>query len=50
MGPHVDCYQRTEARYALMPGIIGALTAHAKPFSILTKGTMPALGVLRHPG
>ena len=40
MGTNVDCYQRAEGRYQLMPGIIGALTKSANPFSILTKGTL----------
>ena len=40
MGTNVDCYQRAEGRYRLMPGIIGALSAAANPFSILTKGTL----------
>jgi DNA repair photolyase len=40
MGTNVDCYQRAEGRYQLMPGIIGALRAAANPFSILTKGTL----------
>ncbi|MER7840063.1 Rv2578c family radical SAM protein [Streptomyces sp. NPDC096040] len=40
MGTNVDCYQRAEGRYGLMPGIISALTEHANPFSILTKGTL----------
>lgn len=40
MGTNVDCYQRAEGRYGLMPGIIGALRDHANPFSILTKGTL----------
>jgi DNA repair photolyase len=40
MGTNVDCYQRAEGRYKLMPGIIGALTAADTPFSILTKGTL----------
>ncbi|MFJ9847961.1 Rv2578c family radical SAM protein [Streptomyces sp. NPDC101150] len=40
MGTNVDCYQRAEGRYALMPGIIAALRDHANPFSILTKGTL----------
>ncbi|MFF4895247.1 Rv2578c family radical SAM protein [Streptomyces sp. NPDC001068] len=40
MGTNVDCYQRAEGRYRLMPGIISALTDHANPFSILTKGTL----------
>ncbi|MDT0320215.1 Rv2578c family radical SAM protein [Streptomyces millisiae] len=40
MGTNVDCYQRAEGRYRLMPGIIGALRDYANPFSILTKGTL----------
>ena len=40
MGTNVDCYQRAEGRYRLMPGIIQALTETANPFSILTKGTL----------
>jgi DNA repair photolyase len=40
VGMNVDCYQRAEGRYQLMPGIIGALTDAANPFSILTKGTL----------
>ncbi|MFJ7166952.1 Rv2578c family radical SAM protein [Streptomyces globosus] len=40
MGTNVDCYQRAEGRYRLMPGIIGALRERANPFSILTKGTL----------
>ena len=40
MGTNVDCYQRAEGRYELMPGIIRALTTAANPFSILTKGTL----------
>jgi DNA repair photolyase len=40
MGTNVDCYQRAEGRYRLMPGIIRALTQAANPFSILTKGTL----------
>jgi DNA repair photolyase len=40
MGTNVDCYQRAEGRYGLMPGIISALRDHANPFSILTKGTL----------
>lgn len=40
MGTNVDCYQRAEGRYHLMPGIIAALRDHANPFSILTKGTL----------
>jgi DNA repair photolyase len=40
MGTNVDCYQRAEGRYELMPGIITALAEAANPFSILTKGTL----------
>ena len=40
MGTNVDCYQRAEGRYRLMPGIVQALTEAANPFSILTKGTL----------
>ena len=40
MGTNVDCYQRAEGRYELMPGIIGALRDARNPFSILTKGTL----------
>ncbi|MFI6813569.1 Rv2578c family radical SAM protein [Nonomuraea sp. NPDC050328] len=40
MGTNVDCYQRAEGRYRLMPGIITALSEAANPFSILTKGTL----------
>src|SRR5580704_7187915 len=40
MGTNVDCYQRAEGKYELMPGIITALTEAANPFSILTKGTL----------
>jgi DNA repair photolyase len=40
MGTNVDCYQRAEGRYRLMPGIIAALRDHANPFSILTKATL----------
>ena len=39
-GTNTDPYQRAEGRYALMPGIIGALTDSGTPFSILTKGTL----------
>ena len=31
MGTNVDCYQRAEGRYRLMPGIIAALSAAAQP-------------------
>jgi DNA repair photolyase len=40
MGTNVDCYQRAEGRYRLMPGIIAALRDASNPFSILTKGTL----------
>ncbi|GAA3223673.1 Rv2578c family radical SAM protein [Actinocorallia longicatena] len=40
MGTNVDCYQRAEGRYRLMPGIIKALGAAGNPFSILTKGSL----------
>lgn len=40
MGTNVDCYQRAEGRYQLMPGILSALRDYANPFSILTKGTL----------
>src|SRR6201991_3772240 len=40
LGTNTDPYQRAEGRYALMPGIIGALANSGTPFSILTKGTL----------
>ncbi|MFE0700265.1 Rv2578c family radical SAM protein [Streptomyces sp. NPDC058872] len=40
VGTNVDCYQRAEERYRLMPGILTALRDRANPFSILTKGTL----------
>jgi DNA repair photolyase len=40
VGMNVDCYQRAEGRYQLMPGIIRALRDAANPFSILTKATL----------
>jgi DNA repair photolyase len=40
MGTNVDCYQRAEGRYQLMPGVIQALHEAATPFSILTKGAL----------
>src|ERR1700730_906258 len=40
LGTNTDPYQRAEGRYALMPGIIGALTGSGTPLSILTKGTL----------
>jgi DNA repair photolyase len=40
MGTNVDCYQRVEGRYRLMPGILSALAEAGNPFSILTKGSL----------
>jgi DNA repair photolyase len=40
MGTNVDCYQRAEGRYRLMPQILTALRDFGNPFSILTKGTL----------
>jgi DNA repair photolyase len=40
LGTNTDPYQRAEGRYALMPGIVGALYDSGTPFSILTKGTL----------
>jgi len=40
MGTNVDCYQRLEGRYRLMPQIIAALSEAANPFSILTKSAL----------
>lgn len=40
MGTNVDCYQRAEGRYQLMPGILAALRDAGNPFSILTKGSL----------
>ncbi|MCV7226998.1 Rv2578c family radical SAM protein [Mycolicibacterium komossense] len=40
LGTNTDPYQRAEGRYALMPGIIGALVDSGTPMSILTKGTL----------
>jgi DNA repair photolyase len=40
MGTNVDCYQRAEGRYRLMPGILEALRDAANPFSVLTKGAL----------
>src|SRR4051794_8290795 len=40
MGTNVDCYQRAEGRYQLMPDILRALIEVANPFSILTKGAL----------
>lgn len=40
LGTNTDPYQRAEGRYALMPGIIQALTDSATSFSVLTKGSL----------
>jgi DNA repair photolyase len=40
MGTNVDCYQRAEGRYRLMPPILEALRDAANPFSILTKAAL----------
>lgn len=40
LGTNTDPYQRAEGRYALMPGIIGALAHSGTPLSLLTKGTL----------
>ncbi|CAM4425178.1 Radical SAM superfamily protein [Mycobacterium basiliense] len=40
LGTNTDPYQRAEGRYALMPGIVGALAGAGTPVSILTKGTL----------
>ncbi len=40
MGTNVDPYQRAEGRYRLMRGLLGVLSEHRNPFSILTKGTL----------
>lgn len=40
MGTNVDCYQRAEGRYQLMPAILEALRDARNPYSILTKGTL----------
>ncbi|THG30901.1 Rv2578c family radical SAM protein [Naasia lichenicola] len=40
LGTNTDPYQRSEGRYALMPGIISALADSGTPLSILTKGTL----------
>lgn len=45
LGTNTDPYQRAEGRYALMPGIIGALADSGTPFSVLTKGTLLARDV-----
>ena len=40
LGTNTDPYQRAEGRYALMPGIIGALAESGTPFGIHLKGTL----------
>src|SRR6201994_1024879 len=40
LGTNTDPYQRAEGRYALMPGVVGALAESGTPLSILTKGTL----------
>src|SRR6202142_1531486 len=40
MGTNVECYQRAEGRYQLMPRMIVMLKDLFNPFSILTKGTL----------
>lgn len=40
LGTNTDPYQRAEGRYALMPGILGALAGSGTPLSLLTKGTL----------
>ena len=40
MGTNTDPYQRCEGKYRLTQGIVGALSAAANPFSILTKSTL----------
>lgn len=40
VGTNVDCYQRAEGKYRLMPEILATLRDFANPFSILTKGTL----------
>jgi DNA repair photolyase len=40
MGTNTDPYQRAEAKYKLTRGVLEALTAHANPFSILTKSPL----------
>ncbi|GEL93653.1 Rv2578c family radical SAM protein [Cellulomonas composti] len=40
LGTNTDPYQRAEGRYALMPGVIGALASSGTPLSVLTKGTL----------
>jgi len=39
-GTNTDPYQRARGRYALMPGIIGALAGSGTPCRFLTKGTL----------
>src|ERR1700752_1659099 len=40
LGTNTDPYQRAEGRYALMPGIIGAVHGSGTPLAILTKGSL----------
>ena len=40
MGTNVDCYQRAEGRYRLMPGIWEALRDSRTPCSVLTKSPL----------
>lgn len=55
MGTNVDCYQRAEGHYGLMPGIISALRDHANPlpkdldtaFTAVTAVVEAAFGIKR---
>jgi DNA repair photolyase len=40
MGTNTDPYQRAEGKYHLTQGVIGVLSEHRNPFSILTKSTL----------
>jgi DNA repair photolyase len=40
MGTNTDPYQRAEAKYRLTRGVLGVLTEHRTPFSILTKSPL----------
>jgi DNA repair photolyase len=40
MGTNTDPYQRCEGKYRLTRGVVEALSAHANPFSILTKSPL----------
>jgi DNA repair photolyase len=40
MGTNTDPYQPAEAKYHLTRGIVGVLSEHRNPFSILTKSTL----------